>query len=420
MTPVAHIFGRELEKHFIVVHWDQRGSGRSVHGVPPESLNLEQFLSDTHELIGMLRARFGVDRVYLLGHSWGSVLGLLTAQRHPELLHAYVGMGQVTDERRSEELGLAYVRQRARELGEEEALRELAGLKPPYLEDPRQAVIQRKWLSRFGGNFHDGKPFLLWRDIDRRWALSAIFSPEYSWLDLMRYLRANSRMQSALYEEFKHVNLMETVQKVDVPIYFLMGRHDHNKHPSLVQEYYERIEAPQGKTLIWFEDSAHSPCLEETSRFVETMVTRVLTETLAAQQGAAADRPQPLRNARQASCRGPSGSLRAGRSTPGVDWPRYVGAQTGPVAWTAAERRSVRPPHRDAACLPNRKTRNSVENTSSTVYSRFCRSRTLPRARSISTACLASRSTFWRANLRFTRGSRWLEAGGTPSTSISL
>ena len=99
-------------------------------------------------------------------------------------------------------------------------------------------------------------------------------------------------MQLALYEEFKHVNLMDTVQKVDVPIYFLMGRHDHNKHPSLVQEYYERIEAPQGKTLIWFEKSAHTPCLEETSRFVEIMVRRVLAETLAAQPGAAAAEPQ--------------------------------------------------------------------------------------------------------------------------------
>ena len=77
---------------------------------------------------------------------------------------------------------------------------------------------------------------------------------------------------------------METVRRVDVPVYFLVGRHDHNKAPLLIQEYYERIEAPQGKSLIWFENSAHSPCLEETSRFVEVMVTRVLGETLAAQR----------------------------------------------------------------------------------------------------------------------------------------
>jgi pimeloyl-ACP methyl ester carboxylesterase len=283
MMPAAHLFGRELEKHFLVVHWDQRGSGRSARStVPAESLNIEQFLSDTRELIGILRSRFQADRIYLLGHSWGSVLGLLTAQRHPELLHAYVGMGQATNERRAEELGLEWVRHRARELGEEQALRELAGLKPPYLDDPQKIVIQRKWLSRFGGNFHRGKPFLLLRDIDRRWAYAALLSPEYSWLDLFRYLRANSRIRWALFKEFKGVNLMATVTRVDVPVYFLMGRHDHNMHPSLVQEYYDLLEAPRGKSLIWFEDSAHAPCLEETTRFVEVMVTRVLAETLPA------------------------------------------------------------------------------------------------------------------------------------------
>ncbi len=87
MMPVAHVVGGGLEKHVVVVHWDQRGSGRSARStVSRESLNLEQFLSDTRELIEILRSRFDADRIFLLGHSWGSVLGLITAQRHPELL----------------------------------------------------------------------------------------------------------------------------------------------------------------------------------------------------------------------------------------------------------------------------------------------------------------------------------------------
>jgi pimeloyl-ACP methyl ester carboxylesterase len=281
MMPVAHLIGPDLEKHLVVVHWDQRGSGRSARAkVPPESLNIEQFLSDTHELIQLLRSRFEADRIYLLGHSWGSVLGLITAQRHPELLYAYVGMGQATSERRSEELGLEYVRKRARELGNEQALQELADLEPPYLDDPHQVVVQRKWLSRFGGNFHKGEPLPFFTDIDRRWAISALLSPEYSWLDLRRYLRANSEVRWAMFREFKRVDLMATVPRVDVPVYFLMGRYDYNMHPSLVQEYYDQLEAPRGKSLIWFEDSAHTPCLEEPALFVEVLVKRVLAETL--------------------------------------------------------------------------------------------------------------------------------------------
>ncbi len=283
VMPVAHIFGRELERHFVVVHWDQRGSGRSARStVPDESLNLEQFLSDTHELIEILRSRFDADRIFLLGHSWGSALGLITAQRHPESLYAYIGMGQATNEKRSEEMGLQWVRQRARQLGHEQALRELNGLEPPYLDDPKKVVIQRKWLSRFGGQVYKGRPFLFWEDIDRTWALLALRSPEYSWFDLLRFLRANSRVRWALFHEFKQIDFMRTAPRIEVPVYFLMGRHDYNMQPRLVEEYYSLLDAPKGKSLIWFENSAHSPCLEEPARFGEVMVTRVLAETLAA------------------------------------------------------------------------------------------------------------------------------------------
>lgn len=293
MMPVAHVFGRELERHFVVVHWDQRGSGRSARSaVPDDSLNLEQFLSDTHELIEMLRSRFDADRIFLLGHSWGSALGLITAQRHPELLHAYIGMGQATNEKRSEEMGLEWVRQRARQLGNEEALRELEDLQPPYIDNPQKIVVQRKWLSRFGGQVHNGRPFLFWEDIDRTWALWALRSPEYSWLDLLRFLKANARVRWALFPEFKQVDFMSTAPRIDVPVYLLMGRHDYNMQPTLVEDYYNLLDAPKGKSLIWFEDSSHSPCLEEPARFAEVMVTRVLAETLAAQQGAGADEPQ--------------------------------------------------------------------------------------------------------------------------------
>jgi pimeloyl-ACP methyl ester carboxylesterase len=277
MMPVAHHFGHRLEQGFVVVHWDQRGTGKSYNpAIPEQSLTIEQFLSDTQELVELLRARFGVERIYLIGHSWGSILGIMTVQRHPELFHAYVGMGQVTDERRSEHIGLQYVRDRARELGNQQALQELAGLDMDKLKD---AVIQRKWLSRFGGDFYEGKALPLLSDFDRRWVWSALRSPEYSWLDLLRFQLGFSKALRSLFREFKQVNFMRTAARLDVPVYFFMGRHDHNKHPELVSEYYEMLEAPRGKHLIWFDKSGHSPCLEEPEQFAEMMISRVLKET---------------------------------------------------------------------------------------------------------------------------------------------
>ena len=282
MSPVAHVFGEGLEEHFVVVHWDQRGAGRSArYVVPNESLNLEQHLADTRELIEVLRVRFNVNKVYLLGHSWGSVLGLMIADRYPELLHAYIGMAQATNQKRSEKLSLRFARRIAESTGNRQAQFELATLEPPYLDKPSDIDVQRKWLSKFGGSVHDGKPFLFWPDIDRTWATSALVSPEYSWLDLFRYLQAIPRLRWALFQEFKQVDFMTSIPRIEVPVYFLMGRHDYNMNPKLVEEYYHMLEASKGKSLIWFEHSAHVVCLEEPIRFIEVMTKRVLSETAA-------------------------------------------------------------------------------------------------------------------------------------------
>ena len=278
VMPVAHHFGRPLERHFVVVHWDQRDAGKSYDpAIPEQSFTIEQFLSDTYELVELLRARFDASRIYLLGHSWGSVLGVMTVQRHPELFYAYIGMGQVTDQHRSEHIGLQWVRDRARELGNQQALRELAGLEP--WDKQNDAVVQRKWLSRFGGDIYEGKALPLLSDFDRRWVWSALRSPEYSWLDLLRYPLGYSKMRRPLFEEIKQVNFMRTTARLEIPVYFFMGRHDHNKHPELVNDYYEMIEAPRGKHMVWFERSGHSPCLEEPEQFAHAMISRVMKET---------------------------------------------------------------------------------------------------------------------------------------------
>ncbi len=92
--PFAHISDRKLEEKFIVVHWDQRGAGKTyTKSTNPEDLKIEKYLSDTYELIKYLCNRFDKEKVFLLGHSWGSYLGITTAHLHPELLHAYIGIG---------------------------------------------------------------------------------------------------------------------------------------------------------------------------------------------------------------------------------------------------------------------------------------------------------------------------------------
>ncbi|MFX8907089.1 alpha/beta fold hydrolase, partial [Acinetobacter baumannii] len=83
---LANAFQSELEKHFLVVQWDQRGSGKSFPNTSASSMTVAQFEADTHELVLWLRQHFQRDKIYLLGHSWGTYLGLAEAQQHPENL----------------------------------------------------------------------------------------------------------------------------------------------------------------------------------------------------------------------------------------------------------------------------------------------------------------------------------------------
>ncbi len=118
-----HRFGRYVEDDFAVVHWDQRGAGKSyAEDLPRDTLRVSRMLADAEELIGHLRERFGREKVFLVGHSWGSYLGALLAERHPDWFHAYVGVGQVTDPEAERRVADAFIRRRARELGLEEVL----------------------------------------------------------------------------------------------------------------------------------------------------------------------------------------------------------------------------------------------------------------------------------------------------------
>lgn len=257
-----HDFGRGLEDHFLVVHWDQRGAGKSYGDeVPIESMNVNQFLSDARELIEILRERYGRKEIYLVGHSWGSYLGTLLANENPELFRAYVGIGQVTDKDRQGALADRFIVEKARELDVQRAIAQLGS---------RGEIAREKWLFEFGAILHEDKGYgsLL---------KSGLFSPEYSIWDVLN-VAPGSRFSS------NHMNynalrgpLMEEVTVFRVPVYFFQGRYDYVTPSELVEEYLGKIRAPS-KRLVWFENSAHYPHFEEPERFRLEM-EKVLKET---------------------------------------------------------------------------------------------------------------------------------------------
>lgn len=269
--PTAREFGLRLEEYFVMVHWDQRGAGNSCTSeIPDESLHLEQYLADTLELVNLLRQRFHTDKIYLVGHSWGSVLGALTVQRHPELFHAYVGMGQVVNMRRGEEISYRFVLDQAKAEGNEEALEELATIHPPYSRT-EDLMTQRAWLGHYHGDFYKGGGFA-------KIVRAAFFSPEYTLGKKLTLYACAKNSLDQVWSDLQDLDLMREIPRLDVPVYFFTGRHDYNTPFELVERYFEILEAPH-KEIVWFENSAHMPNIEEPDLFQDTIIRNVLPDT---------------------------------------------------------------------------------------------------------------------------------------------
>lgn len=267
--PFTHIDSKLLEKHFIVVNWDQRGAGKTAEsGTSPEKMNIDQYLSDTHELIALLKIRFQKEKVFLIGHSWGSILGLLTACKYPEDLYAYIGMGQVVNMQKSEVLGYKYVLEKAKNAEDEEAVTQLVEIgSPENWKDFKTIEIQRTLLAKYGGVF--GK--ISYREMGKYWYTS----PYYSQNEKQNLMITFAKTQEVMRPKYMVIDFEKEVHKVKVPVYFFQGKYDYVTNFELVESYFKKLKAPY-KEIVWFEESGHHPNLDEPEKYQEMLIKKVL------------------------------------------------------------------------------------------------------------------------------------------------
>lgn len=255
MMYLSHAFQRPLEEHFVCVHWDQRGAGKSFHaGVSADRLSVRRLLDDLYELVGMLSTWFGKQKIYLAGHSFGSYLGMLAVREHPELFEVYLGIGQVVDDERASALQDKFIRREAAELGEPEAVADL---------DRVGTAAHEKWLFRFRGELRASKsyaPFIK----------AGLLSPEYGLFDIPKVARGSAFSSKHMKYDVIDGPLMDAVREVGVPVYFLMGQYDQVTPLALVEEYSEVLDAPH-KQIILFRRSAHFPFFEEPDSFARAL-----------------------------------------------------------------------------------------------------------------------------------------------------
>ena len=153
-TGFFRFFNAPLEDVFTVVYWEQRGSGRSfARSIPRSSMNVERFVSDLDELVEAVRDRLGSEKVAILGHSWGSVLGALYSHRFPEKVAAYVGVAQIGDWPAAESSSYAFALSKAQRLRDRKAMKKLQAIGPPPY-DWRSVFAERTLVQRLDGQLN--------------------------------------------------------------------------------------------------------------------------------------------------------------------------------------------------------------------------------------------------------------------------
>ena len=253
----------KLEKHFVVVNWDQPGSGKSYYAEKTKNITAQTYIENGYALTEYLKERFSQDKIYLVGESWGSALGIFLVDKYPESYRALIGTGQMVDFAETERIDYAKAIEIAKSKGDIALIERLnANGEPPYYGKDViwKSAVYLNYLSAYmAANPKIQNPgYNTFRDVG---------SSEYGLLDKLNFFRGIVNTYNHVYQQLYDIDMRTDYKKLDVPVYFFLGRYDVNAPTALVEEYVQVLDAPD-KRIVWFEHSGHNPWINEREKFV--------------------------------------------------------------------------------------------------------------------------------------------------------
>lgn len=274
-------YNSELEKHFTVAYWHQRDAGKSVSGTAAkENFTIDRFVEDAHEITLYLKERFEREKIFILGHSWGSLLAISTIDKYPDDYYAYVGVGQIGDVAKSENLAYEFVLKKSRENEDNEAialLEKIGGFANRPLD--RDLLKARAIVTRYGALYKDNSLVDIFGG-------SLLFCEELTMNEKLKFITDNAKMETMLnspnlnlLREIFKTDLTRDILKLEVPVYILQGEHDYLTNYTVAKEFFDLLEAPK-KEFITFQRSGHFPAFEEPGKFNDLMINEVRRESI--------------------------------------------------------------------------------------------------------------------------------------------
>jgi len=263
---VAYEWSERLEKYFTVCYWDQRGAGLSFNSsIDDATMNVKQFVEDARQMTEYLQHRFNREKIYLMGHSWGSYLGIKIIEKYPENYLAYIGIGQISNQLESVKLAYDYLLQLATEKNDTKTLDLLKKFdrQAPDFPNADYLMVANQLMNEYGiGLSHQSiSMFSLIKNM--------LFFKGYTLSEKINYFNG-TLFSLKLFDNAMNDNLFESSASFSVPVFFVQGKYDFVTSYTLARDYLDKIEAPQ-KAFFTFDNAAHAPNLEEPDKFMQTV-----------------------------------------------------------------------------------------------------------------------------------------------------
>lgn len=272
---ILQVTTSKLIDNFILVYWDQRGTGKSYSNrIEKHSLHMNQFISDANDLVDNLREKFKVEKIYLAGISWGSVIGLNLVNQFSNKFFAYFGLAQIVNWAESDKLFYSWAVEYAKIMHNQKAINELMKIGyPPYNEGAEKWNVLRKWQMRFNGYIYKENI------VNPPNPLSSIkhllTSPDYKISDVVNTFKGmplvfNDKMMIDISEiDFFNIN------EIEIPVFFFHGRHDKVCDVNLMERFFDQLSAPSGKNIIWLDNSAHFFYSDDAEKVEEIIIKSI-------------------------------------------------------------------------------------------------------------------------------------------------
>lgn len=277
--PFPRVMFDNLSRDFVVVCWDQRGTGKSYASIDPISaLTPAQAVNDTIELTNYLRARFDEDKIYLLGESWGTTLGVLAVQRRPDLYYAWIGSGQMVSQRETDRRLYRDVLALAAQTNDVELAATMRRFgEPPYADIPYAYAFVMGLYDRLYQPYEPPRSYIS-RGSAANIGPFGVMASEYNTIEKINVVRGLLDMFTLMYPQIQGIDFRRDVPRLDVPVYLLDGEAELTSRRDLALEWFDQLQAPR-KRLFSFKDAAHAVAFEQYVAMHKIMLETVLPET---------------------------------------------------------------------------------------------------------------------------------------------